>query len=291
MLLHHAAAVPYQRAEHVLPGAADRRDAGRRAAVFRVAASGRDRAQRGATVTYVLGAMVPILLSRPPSRRGARSTACASRWRPACRRHFQPTFTQRFGIALLDGYGSTETNFVLGCDGRPASAPGTMGPVCAASRRASSTTTDNDAARRRAGRTGPARRRAVRLRHRLFRHAGEDRRGVAQSAGSTPATASMRDADGYFRFVDRHEGRDPPARREHLLLSRSSRCCCPIPDVGDGGGLSGAVGAGRGRGDGGDRAASRGERSTPRRARAVLRGRACRISPSRASSNFATRCR
>ena len=41
-------------------------------------------AARRATVTYLLGAMVPILLSRePPSPRSA-STACASRSPPAC---------------------------------------------------------------------------------------------------------------------------------------------------------------------------------------------------------------
>ncbi len=41
------------------------------------------------------------------------------------------------------------------------------------------------------------------------------------TAGSTPATASASDADGNFFFVDRHQGRDPPARREHLAPSRS----------------------------------------------------------------------
>ena len=41
---------------------------------------------------------------------------------------FHPEFRERFGIELLDGYGSTETNFVLGCT-LPGQRPGTMGPV------------------------------------------------------------------------------------------------------------------------------------------------------------------
>src|SRR5205814_656008 len=81
----------------------------------------------GATVTYLLGAMVPILLSRPVNE-----LDCAHRVRialaPGVPERFHPEFRERFGIDLLDGYGSTETNFVLGCT-MPHQRPGTMGRV------------------------------------------------------------------------------------------------------------------------------------------------------------------
>ncbi|MBV8168779.1 MAG: ATP-dependent acyl-CoA ligase [Alphaproteobacteria bacterium] len=82
---------------------------------------------RRATVTYLLGAMVPILLSRPPAPE-ERAHATRIALAPGVPGHFHADFTARTGIALLDGYGSTETNFVLGvptADQRP----GTMGKV------------------------------------------------------------------------------------------------------------------------------------------------------------------
>lgn len=81
----------------------------------------------GATVTYVLGAMVPILLARAPApeERAHRVRIALAPGVPA---HLHAAFTGRTGIALLDGYGSTETNFVLGCD-VAAQLPGRMGPV------------------------------------------------------------------------------------------------------------------------------------------------------------------
>lgn len=66
-----------------------------------------------ATVTYVLGAMVPILLGRPASGE-ERAHRVRIALAPGVPGHFQQEFTDRCGIALLDGYGSTETNFVLG---------------------------------------------------------------------------------------------------------------------------------------------------------------------------------
>jgi carnitine-CoA ligase len=71
--------------------------------------------------------MVPILLSRAPSEFDS-----AHRVRialaPGVPERFHPEFSARFGIDLLDGYGSTETNFVLGCT-LPGRRPGMMGPV------------------------------------------------------------------------------------------------------------------------------------------------------------------
>jgi crotonobetaine/carnitine-CoA ligase len=80
-----------------------------------------------ATVTYLLGAMVSILVARPPSPldgahriRVALSPATApDTWR---------AFEERFGVRLVDGHGMTETNGVIGPrDGEQR--PGWMGRV------------------------------------------------------------------------------------------------------------------------------------------------------------------
>ncbi|MPT28454.1 MAG: ATP-dependent acyl-CoA ligase [Achromobacter sp.] len=84
-------------------------------------------AASGATVTYLLGAMVPMLLAREPSaaERGHRARIALA---PGVPERFHAVFTERSGIALLEGYGSTETNFALG--GTLAEQrPGTMGRV------------------------------------------------------------------------------------------------------------------------------------------------------------------
>ena len=82
-----------------------------------------------ATVTYVLGAMVPILLSRPASDDESAHTVRVA-LAPGVPGHLQATFTQRTGIAVLDGYGSTETNFALGAPPGHTGI-GSMGPVVA----------------------------------------------------------------------------------------------------------------------------------------------------------------
>jgi carnitine-CoA ligase len=69
--------------------------------------------ERHATITYLLGAMVPILLSREPSPDEQRHTVrCALA--PGVPANLHRIFEERTGIHLLDGYGSTETNFVIG---------------------------------------------------------------------------------------------------------------------------------------------------------------------------------
>jgi crotonobetaine/carnitine-CoA ligase len=80
-----------------------------------------------ATVTYLLGAMVPMLLSRPLDPLD-RAHAVRVALAPGVPARFHPEFHERFSIALLDGYGSTETNFVLGCT-LPGQRPGLMGPI------------------------------------------------------------------------------------------------------------------------------------------------------------------
>jgi carnitine-CoA ligase len=78
-----------------------------------------------ATVTYLLGAMVPILLAQPPSdaeRRHNVRVALA----PGVPAELGPEFKRRTGVDLIDGYGSTETNFVIG-DRIADQRPGKMG--------------------------------------------------------------------------------------------------------------------------------------------------------------------
>ena len=84
-------------------------------------------ARHGASVTYLLGAMVPILLSRPAGERD-REHRVRIALAPGVPQRFHAEFRERFGFALLDGYGSTETNFVLGCT-LPDQRAGMMGPV------------------------------------------------------------------------------------------------------------------------------------------------------------------
>jgi carnitine-CoA ligase len=71
--------------------------------------------------------MVPILLSRPPAadEQGHRVRIALA---PGVPGHFHAEFARRTGIALLDGYGSTETNFVIGSPISEAR-PGTMGRI------------------------------------------------------------------------------------------------------------------------------------------------------------------
>jgi carnitine-CoA ligase len=69
-------------------------------------------AQSGATVTYLLGAMVPMLLSRPPSP-AEREHRVRVALAPGVPANFHEPFTSRTGIVLLDGFGSTESNLII----------------------------------------------------------------------------------------------------------------------------------------------------------------------------------
>ena len=81
--------------------------------------------QAGATVTYLLGAMVHILLKQAPGPddRAHRVRTCLS---PATSAELVERFRQRFGVRSIDGYGSTETNLVMS-NAVNGYAPGTMG--------------------------------------------------------------------------------------------------------------------------------------------------------------------
>ncbi|AWK90122.1 ATP-dependent acyl-CoA ligase [Azospirillum thermophilum] len=83
--------------------------------------------EAGATVVYLLGAMVPILLSRPA---GAAERAHRVRvgLGPGVPPDLIRAFRERTGVPLLEGYGSTETNFVIGATAAE-QRPGSIGRV------------------------------------------------------------------------------------------------------------------------------------------------------------------
>lgn len=70
-------------------------------------------AQSGATVTYVLGALVPMLLSRPEAEdeRGHKVRVALA---PGVPQAAAEAFNRRTGVLLLDAYGATESNAVIG---------------------------------------------------------------------------------------------------------------------------------------------------------------------------------
>lgn len=80
-----------------------------------------------ATVTYLLGAMVPMLLSRAPSA-AERDHKTRVALAPGVPGHLHDIFTQRTGILLLDAFGSTETNNVIQTEANSVK-PGSMGHV------------------------------------------------------------------------------------------------------------------------------------------------------------------
>jgi len=66
----------------------------------------------GATVVYLLGAMVPILLAQPAGE-GERAHRVRVGLGPGVPAQAGADFRRRTGVQLLEGYGSTETNFVI----------------------------------------------------------------------------------------------------------------------------------------------------------------------------------
>ena len=88
--------VPHQRLERLLSGAAERRNM---VVEPRFSASGfmTALARHDATVTYVLGAMVPMLLAQPPSD-ADRAHKVRIALAPAVPAQFHAEFTERFGI-------------------------------------------------------------------------------------------------------------------------------------------------------------------------------------------------
>ena len=73
-------------------------------------------AARSATVVYLLGAMVPILLAQPVTA-AERAHRVRRGLGPGVPAELMTAFLARTGVSLVDGYGSTETNFVIGASG------------------------------------------------------------------------------------------------------------------------------------------------------------------------------
>lgn len=83
--------------------------------------------EAGATVTYLLGAMVSILHKREPTSWDTHHHVRIA-LSPATPEIVHQQFLERFGVLLLDGYGSTETNSIIGSTPQEWQ-PGTMGKL------------------------------------------------------------------------------------------------------------------------------------------------------------------
>ena len=95
----------------------------------RFSASGfwKEISRREATVTYLMGTMASILLRRPPEE-AQHPHRLRVALAPATTAEVHEEFERRFGVELIQGYGSSETNHVIGA---PAGQQryGWMGPV------------------------------------------------------------------------------------------------------------------------------------------------------------------
>jgi crotonobetaine/carnitine-CoA ligase len=82
----------------------------------------------GADVTYLLGAIVSILMARPdePAERAHHVRVALA---PATPARLFDRFRERFGVQLVEGYGSTETNCAIAAPHPSAGRGGYMGPV------------------------------------------------------------------------------------------------------------------------------------------------------------------
>jgi crotonobetaine/carnitine-CoA ligase len=153
-----------------------------------------------ATVTYVLGAMVPMLLTQRPSD-ADRGHGVRVALAPAVPAHFHRQFTARFGIDLVDGYGSTETNCIIGAPPNE-QRPGTMGRLLSGFTARVVDAQDNEVAD---GETGE-----------LILRADEPFAFATGYFGMPDKTVEawrnlwfhtgdriVRESDGYYRFIDR----------------------------------------------------------------------------------------
>jgi len=201
-------------------------------AVFepRFSASGFWAAMRAAdaTVVYLLGAMVPILLAQPPGD-AERAHRIRIGLGPGVPPAALDDFRSRTGIALLEGYGSTETNFVI------ASAPdsprrGVMGWLRPGFQ---ARVVDEHGAELRAGEAGEL---ALRSDEPLAFASGyfgmaEATRQARRDGWFHTGDRVVRDADGAFRFLDRIK--DAIRRRgENISSYEVEQVLLSHPDVG-----------------------------------------------------------
>jgi crotonobetaine/carnitine-CoA ligase len=181
-----------------------------------------------ATATYVLGAMVPILLSREPSPQEKQHTV-RSGLGPGVPANLHIAFTERTGIHLIDGYGSTETNFVIGST-TAEQRPGSMGTIREGYHARVLDRDGNDA---KPGEPGEL---ALRPDEKLAFATGyfamPDKTAEAFRDGwFYSGDRVIREADGQFRFVDRLK--DAIRRRgENISSFEVEQVLLSHPDVG-----------------------------------------------------------
>ncbi|WP_328630967.1 AMP-binding protein [Streptomyces sp. NBC_00356] len=180
-------------------------------------------AETGATCVYVLGAMVPMLLAQPPGPDDRAHRA----WRglgPGTPGALWEVFRERFGVALVDGFGSTETNLVIGS--RPEDCrPGYMGTVREGFE---VRVVDVDLSAVPDGTPGELVVRTDREHAFAMGYLGE----VEPEPGGWRRTGDrvVREADGWFRFVDRVK--DCIRRRgENISSYEVETALCTHPDI------------------------------------------------------------
>jgi crotonobetaine/carnitine-CoA ligase len=185
--------------------------------------------ERRATITYLLGAMVPILLSKEPSPdEQGHTVRCALA--PGVPTNLHRTFEERTGIHLLDGYGSTETNFVIGAAAAERR-PGRMGIVREGFDARVAAASGGDALPEEPGEL------LVRADEPLAFATGyfaiPDKTAEAFRDGwFHTGDRVVREADGYFRFVDRMK--DAIRRRgENISSFEVEQVLLSHPDVGN----------------------------------------------------------
>jgi carnitine-CoA ligase len=185
--------------------------------------------ERKATVTYLLGAMVPILLSSEPSpQERSHHVRCALA--PGVPANLHAAFEQRTGIALIDGYGSTETNFVIGGNAAE-QRPGSMGTLRAGFH---ARVCDADGNEARPGEPGEL---VLRADEQLSFATGyfamaEKTIESFRDGWFHTGDRVVREADGHFRFVDRLK--DAIRRRgENISSFEVEQVLLSHPDVGN----------------------------------------------------------
>jgi carnitine-CoA ligase len=157
-------------------------------------------AAHNATVTYVLGAMVPMLLAQPPSV-ADRAHKVRIALAPAVPAHFHAQFTERFGFGLLDGYGSTETNCIMGAP-LTEQRPGLMGRLLAGFSARVVDANDNEVAD---GEAGELMLRADQPFAFATGYFGMPQKTVEAWRNLWFHTGDrvVRESDGFYRFIDR----------------------------------------------------------------------------------------
>jgi carnitine-CoA ligase len=180
-----------------------------------------------ATVTYLLGAMAGMLMSQPLGATD-RAHRCRVALAPATPAPQQEAFRERFGMILVDGYGSTETNLVIGASPGE-QRPGYLGRVIDGFEAA---VIGDDGEPQPDGTPGEL---VVRTRHPdafASGYLGAPTRTAAawRDGWFRTGDRAVREPTGWFRFVDRIK--DVIRRRgENISPGQVEEVLCAHPDV------------------------------------------------------------